>query len=51
MARNEIKLSYTFVNPNTEAELAEQLQKIIIEKLLALRKEFPDAACQPKCHP
>ena len=34
MAKQEVQLTFTFVNPNTPKEFERQLQKILIDKLL-----------------
>jgi hypothetical protein len=36
MAKHEIQLTFTFVNPNTPNAFARQLQKILIDKLMGL---------------
>lgn len=35
MAKNDIKLTYTFVNPNTPKVFENTLKKILIDKLLS----------------
>ena len=35
MAKHEVQLTFTFVNPNTPKEFERQLQKILIDKLLS----------------
>lgn len=35
MAKNDIKLTYTFVNPNTPKAFENTLKKILIDKLLS----------------
>ena len=35
MAKQEVQLTFTFVNPNTPKEFERQLQKILIDKLLS----------------
>ena len=35
MAKQEVQLTFTFVNPNTPKEFERQLQKILINKLLS----------------
>ena len=35
MAKQEVRLTFTFVNPNTPKEFERQLQKILIDKLLS----------------
>jgi hypothetical protein len=35
MAKQEVQLAFTFVNPNTPKEFERQLQKILIDKLLS----------------
>ncbi len=35
MAKQEVQLTFTFVNPNTPREFERQLQKILIDKLLS----------------
>lgn len=39
MAKQEVQLTFTFVNPNTPKEFERQLQKILIDKLLAQCRE------------
>ena len=39
MAKQEVQLTFTFVNPNTPKEFEKQFRKILIEKLLALYRE------------
>ena len=39
MAKKEVQLTFTFVNPNTPKEFEKQFRKILIEKLLALYRE------------
>ena len=34
MARQEVQLTFTFVNPNTPKAFERQLQRILIDKLL-----------------
>lgn len=34
MARQEVQLNFTFVNPNTPKAFERQLQRILIDKLL-----------------
>ena len=36
MAKQEVQLTFNFVNPNTPKEFEKQFRKILIEKLLAL---------------
>jgi len=35
MAKNNVKLTYTFVNPNTPKAFENTLKKILIDKLLS----------------
>ena len=35
MVKNEVKLTYTFVNPNTPKEFEHTLKKILLDKLLS----------------
>lgn len=35
MAKQDIQLTFTFVNPNTQKEFERLLQKILIDKLLS----------------
>ena len=35
MAKNDVKLTYTFVNPNTPKAFENTLKKILIDKLLS----------------
>ena len=35
MAKNDVKLTYTFVNPNTPKAFENKLKKILIDKLLS----------------
>ena len=35
MAKQEVQLTFTFVNPNTPKEFERQLRKILIDKLLS----------------
>lgn len=35
MAKNDLKLTYTFVNPNTPGAFEKTLKQIIIDKLLS----------------
>ena len=35
MAKQEVQLTFTFVNPNTPKVFERQLQKILIDKLLS----------------
>ena len=44
MAKHELKLTYTFINPNTSKEFERQLRKILVDKLLSLHKERPVSA-------
>ena len=39
MAKQEVQLTFTFVNPNTPREFERQLQKILIDKLLSQYQE------------
>ena len=39
MAKQTVQLIYTFVNPNTAKEFEQQLQKILIDKLLSQPRE------------
>ena len=39
MAKQEVQLTFNFVNPNTPKEFEKQFRKILIEKLLALYRE------------
>lgn len=35
MAKNDVKLTYTFVNPNTPQAFENTLKKILLDKLLS----------------
>lgn len=39
MARQAIQRTYTFINPNTPKEFEQQLQKLLIDKLLSQHRE------------
>ncbi len=39
MAKQEVQLTFTFVNPNTPKAFERQLQKILIDKLLSQYRE------------
>ena len=39
MTKQEVQLTFTFVNPNTQEDFERQLQKILIDKLLSQYRE------------
>ncbi len=41
MAKNQVKLTYTFSNPNTPKAFENALRKILLDKLLSLHTEKP----------
>lgn len=41
MTKNEVKRTYTFVDPNTPKAFEQTLKKILIDKLLSLHTEKP----------
>ena len=51
MAKQEVQLTFTFVNPNTPKEFEKQFRKILIEKLLALYSSGVYAASSPRGEP
>lgn len=42
MAKNEVKLTYTFVNPNTPKAFENTFKKILIDKLLSQKPQTAD---------
>lgn len=39
MTKQEVQLTFTFVNPNTPEDVERQLQRILIDKLLSQYRE------------
>ncbi len=45
MAKKEVKLTYTFSNPNTSKEFENLLKKILIEKLVSQHTQSDPKKC------
>ena len=48
MAKQAMQLAYTFINPNTPQIFEQQLQRILIDKLLSQHRENRDRSVDRK---